>query len=51
MTMIIAIQIGCQAVVTIGAVLLLALRLEHRLTKIETNIYWLMEKFDAERKS
>lgn len=48
--MIIAIQIACQAVVTIGAVLLLALRLEHRLTKIETNIYWLMEKLDVPKK-
>lgn len=40
--MMVVIQIASQAVVTVIAVLGLALKLEHRLTKIETNLSWLI---------
>lgn len=46
------IQVATHAVITIIAVAGLALRIEHRLTKIETNVDWLIRnnKAGCERK-
>lgn len=37
------VQIAIHAVVTIAAIATIAVRLEHRLTKIETDVTWLKE--------
>lgn len=46
------IQVATHAVITIIAVAGLALRIEHRLTKIETDVVWLIKnnKIGCERK-
>jgi len=33
--------LGCHLVITLGAVFAIAVRTEHRLTKIETDLAWL----------
>lgn len=36
-----AVLLGCHLVITLGAVFAIAVRNEHRLTKIETDLTWL----------
>ncbi len=36
-----AVLLGCHLVITLGAVFAIAVRNEHRLTKIETDLSWL----------
>lgn len=38
-----AVLLGCHLVITLGAVFAIAVRNEHRLTKIETDVSWLKE--------
>lgn len=40
------IYLACHGTVTLIALVGLAIRLEHRLTKIETNVEWLKAKSD-----
>lgn len=40
-------QIGSHVVITLIAVVALALRIEHRLTKIETDVTWLKHNANA----
>lgn len=39
-------EIFCHALITVVAVVSLVLRLEHRLTKIETDIVWMKQRID-----
>lgn len=41
-----AVLLGCHLVITLGAVFAIAVRNEHRLTKIETNVTWLMRNIN-----
>ncbi len=38
-----AVLLGCHLVITLGAVFAIAVRNEHRLTKIEMDVSWLKE--------
>ena len=38
--------LGCHLVITLGAVFAIAIRNEHRLTKIETDVSWLKDRLD-----
>ena len=40
-----AVLLGCHLVITLGAVFAIAIRNEHRLTKIETDVSWLKDRF------
>jgi len=42
----VAIQIAVQMIITVLAVTALAIRIEHRLTKIETDLRWVKETVD-----
>lgn len=41
------IQVGSHVIITIVAVVALALRVEHRMTKIETDVGWLIKNNGA----
>ncbi len=43
-----AVLLGCHLVITLGAVFAIAVRHEHRLTKIETDVSWIKQRVQWE---